>query len=209
MKNCIILLTALSLLGFTSCKSNEDKANELIRAELSKTLYDFDSYQPIETIVQKAKNTTLNNKKCWDHAMLAILSLDMAAANIKKANEANEYMEILGPPTSYSSSRSDREYEEYKDKKEEHIANGKINLKIFAKLTDSLKILKKELDTTQIIGWEVHHKFRCKTKGGYASIANYKYLIDKNFDKIIFQIDTDDKKYASIVELLATLDKTK
>ena len=207
MKKCVILLTIFAAFSVTGCKSNEEKANELIRTELSKTLYDFDSYQPIETIVKEAKNTALNNEECWAYAMVAISFLNDATKDIEKAKNAQEYMEIWGPPTYYSSSRSDRKYYEYKKECNEHLANAERNLKKSKVATDSLKCIKIRLDTMRIIGWEVNHKFRCKSKGGYASIGNHKYIIDKNFEKIIFQTDTDDEKYSMIIDILTNVDQ--
>ena len=39
--------------------SKEEKAAQLINTEMSKTLYDFDSYEPIETKVTEAYQTCL------------------------------------------------------------------------------------------------------------------------------------------------------
>lgn len=202
MKKCIILLTIIATLCLTSCKSNEEKANELIRAELSKTLYNFDSYQPIETIVQEARNTAFNNEECWGYAMAANSFLNDAWEYLEKSKNAQEYMEIYGPPTYYSSSSSDRKYYEYKKEAKEHLETAQLNIDRSKAAVDSIKYIKAKLDTMQIIGWEVVHKFRCKTKGGYATIGNYKYVIDKNFEKILFHIDVDDEEYKKNVSVL-------
>ena len=57
------LCFAMSLLSvlffFTSCKSREDKVAETIKSEMFKNLYDFESYQPIET-----KIDTLRRRNC-------------------------------------------------------------------------------------------------------------------------------------------------
>lgn len=45
-------LTAIFILS--GCKSKEEKALEIIKNEMFKTLYDFESYQPIETKVDSA-----------------------------------------------------------------------------------------------------------------------------------------------------------
>jgi MFS superfamily sulfate permease-like transporter len=63
MRNCVII-AIISALIFTSCQSKEEKAAELIKAELSKTLYDFDSYEPIKTTVTEAYNTANNDSSC-------------------------------------------------------------------------------------------------------------------------------------------------
>ena len=87
MKKVILLLTALSLIGLTGCKSNEKKANELIRAELSKTLFDYESYQPIETIVKEAKNTLYNSQEGWKYASLFQVAFEKAKDYIEKAKK--------------------------------------------------------------------------------------------------------------------------
>lgn len=50
----LISILSLSVLAFASCMSKEEKAAQLINTEMSKTLYDFDSYEPIETKVTEA-----------------------------------------------------------------------------------------------------------------------------------------------------------
>lgn len=206
MKRSVILLSIFAILGVTGCKSNEEKANEIIRAELSKTLYDYDSYQPIETIVKEAKNIALNNEECWTYAMISVSFLNDANEDIKKAKNAQEYMEIWGPPSYYSSSMSDTKFYEYQREFKAHLENAKLNLERSQIAQDSLECIKMKLDTMQVIGWEVNHKFRCKSKGGYACIGNYKYVIDKNFEKIILQADTDDEKYSMIIDMLTNVE---
>ena len=49
------------------------------------------------------------------------------------------------------------------------------------------------LDTTQIIGWEVTHHFRCKTRGGMPDIGHYRYVIDKKFERILLIEDMSDE----------------
>ena len=66
-----------------SCQSKEEKAAEFIKNELSKTLYDFESYQPIETTVTEAKMTMYNDSVCWKKA--AALAYGM------NCNKKNEY----------------------------------------------------------------------------------------------------------------------
>ncbi len=46
----IILIAVI----FTACQSKEEKLNKLIKDDLFKTLYDFESYEPIETIIDSA-----------------------------------------------------------------------------------------------------------------------------------------------------------
>ena len=66
MKKIIIFL--LISITFFSCQSKEEKAIKLIQNELSKTLYDYESYSPIETIVTEAKQNIYNDTTFWRQA---------------------------------------------------------------------------------------------------------------------------------------------
>lgn len=49
MKKLILILAAVSAIFLISCKSEIEKAEDIIRAYMFETLYDYDSYQPIST----------------------------------------------------------------------------------------------------------------------------------------------------------------
>ena len=69
MKKTLLSFLALLLcLSFTQCKSKEDKANELIKDYMFKNLYDFDSYQPIETKIDSAFHTIYNDSSAIHYA---------------------------------------------------------------------------------------------------------------------------------------------
>lgn len=51
------------LFGLVSCKSEKAKGEDLIRDYMYKTAYDFDSYEPIETKVEKCNRTIWSNLK--------------------------------------------------------------------------------------------------------------------------------------------------
>lgn len=192
IKKAIIILSLLTLgLLVTTCSSNEHKANKLIRERMSKTLYDYDSYDPIETIVTEAKASIYTDTTCWMAALYYYQISKLHDEHRKKAEEAKEEMEIWGPPTTYSSSYSDNKYKKYKSEYEEEKKAQEASLKLW---TDALMMVNKEvsrLDKNSIIGWEVNHRFRCKTRGGYATIGNYRFVMDKDFTKILIEEDLD------------------
>lgn len=204
---------ALQLLGLTiisvfliSCQSKEKKAAELIKNELSKTLYDFDSYQPIETIVSEAKMTRYNDTACWNQANLTAYAFERFMNLTIKANAVQEKMNLWGKPTSYSSRYSDNNYYKYKKEYDEIIDEQVIALRIFAQCASNLKEKIDNLDTAKVIGWEVNHRFRCKTKGGYSDIADYRYIIDKDFKTIILN-DSDKDRSKAIRDILEDTEK--
>lgn len=187
----ILMLAAMAII-FAGCQSKEEKAAELIKEELSKTLYDFESYQPIETTVKEAKFSVFNDTLFWLKGHLLAYTMKKANEYIEKAKEAESRMELWGPPTAYTSSYSDKQYYKYEEEREEAQTSFLSSIVICKSLADIVKDSILQCDTSMVIGWEVFHRFRCKTKGGHSTIADYRYVIDKDFKKIILREDKDD-----------------
>lgn len=198
----LLLVVFIAPLIVTSCKSKEDKAEELVKNELSKTLYDFESYEPIETKVSEAYQTAYNDTTCFRMAMGIAYILDKVSKAFDEAKDAREHADIWGPPTYYSSSYSDSQYRKYLDKankkSEEALKGYELFKTMGAALEDSIKIL----DNKKMIGWEIKHRFRCKTKGGQNAIADYRYIVDPDFKTVYFCEDTDDKDYKQAREVI-------
>lgn len=196
---CFWLIIILSL---SACKSKEDKAADLIRLSLSKTLYDFDSYEPIETTVKEAHLTAYNDTTCFRLALSVSISMKKAKDALDEANDAIEYMNIWGPPTHYSSSYSDKKYYKYRDKAKEKHKEAQTYIMISKTIGTSLEDSIQVLDNNKIIGWEVRHRFRCKTRGGHNAIGDYRYIIDKDFKNIVFEEDMDNEDYSKAREAI-------
>jgi hypothetical protein len=190
------------MLTFASCQSKEKKASELIKKELSKTLYDFDSYEPIETTVKKAYNKPENDSICFTHAILIAIGLKETTEKLKDAKEAKERMEIWGAPSYSSSLYSDRQYYKYKKEFDENMREAKEAHFAIQLISKSLEDTITCFDGSKTIGWEVKHRFRCKTKGGIYTIGDYRYIISSNFKKIIFQEDLDDEDYKAAHKII-------
>lgn len=186
----VTLLVALTTV-FAGCQSKEEKAAELIKNELSKSLYDFDSYQPIETVVKEAKCSAFNDTLCWSKASDFEAVATLATDYLNEIKEQGRYMDIYSP-SYYSSSYYKSEYSKYKNKREEYVVKANAAIKLCNTYAKEIQEMMSKLDTTKVIGWEVEHRFRCKTKGGSSTIANYRYVIDKNFKKVLLREDMDD-----------------
>lgn len=196
MKKGIFLFISLTMAVcvFESCKSKEEKAAELIKNELSKTLYDFDSYQPIETIVSVAKNNAYNDTSCWEKASLLGYGFSKLDEYFDDATEAREHMNIWGRPSYYSSTYSDNQYYKYRNEFKEAVANIDRSITIINYIAHELSDSIAKLDTTKVVGWEVLHDFRCKTRGGSPEIGHYRYVISKDFKTILLREDTESEK---------------
>ena len=201
-----ILFTMLaSVVLFAGCQSKEEKAEELIKEELSKTLLDFESYQPIETKVKEAKLSLYNDTAFWRWGITLAIAMKQSSKYLDEAEDAKDRMNIWGPPTAYSSSYSDNKYYEYKKEYEEARAHALASAFMCKALANSMRDSIAQCDTSIVIGWEVSHRFRCKTRGGNSTIADYRYIIDKDFTEILLKEDTDDEDDKDTRDALETV----
>lgn len=201
-KTHLILLFLALPLFFSSCKSKEDKAAELVKNELSKTLYDFESYEPIETKVLEAYETAYNDTTCFRQALAISYIMEKTSKAFEEAKDAKERAEIWGPPTYYSSSYSDSQYRKYLDEAKEKAEEGLKGYELLKTMGSALEDSIKVLDDKKMIGWEIKHRFRCKTKGGQNTIADYRYVVDPDFKTVYFYEDTDDNEYKQAREVI-------
>ena len=193
MKNFILVLsTVLVATVATSCKSKEAKAAELIKQELSYELYDFQSYEPIVTVVTEAKDIPTNNKDCLTKASTANERCATALKHVEDVKTALEFMNLWGPPTKCSSSYSNSKYYEYKDDYVTAMKIANIYIKNYNSTIDELDSLIKNTNPSEMIGYNVEHSFRCRTKGGFWTIEHCKFLVDKDFKTIIFMDEKGD-----------------
>lgn len=199
MKKLFYFLAAVIVaVTVTSCKSKEEKAAELIKQELSHVLYDFESYEPIETVVTEAKHIPTNDIACVNKALDAITYHELAVEYATKSTL--ETMDIWFSSTPFS----------YDALKKANICIKKYNSSI-----DDLKIMMKNTNPSETVGYNVEHTFRGKTMGGFWSIGHYRFVVDKKIKKIIFYVDEDEKDNVSdfiesvqngITERIDTLD---
>lgn len=192
----ILLSCLILIIGLTSCKSNEEKALDLIDKEMFKTLFDYDSYEPIETIVKEGTSSIYTDSLIRNYAIRAEVVKDLFYESKKKAEDALEYADIYSGGYSYS---SNRKFNNYINEAKQERANMDKYLEKWGAYEDSIKLHVTNFQP-QPIGWEVTHKFRCKSKGGNSLIGNYVYLVDSKFTQIMDRFDMDDSDETAIRE---------
>ena len=194
-KSILVLVAVIVAFTVTSCKSKEEKAAELIKQELSQVLYDFESYDPIVTLVTEAKDIPTNNYNCILKANTAVERSEWVDEHLKDVTSARKRMNYWGPPTRYSSSYSDSKYYENKSDYVCAMKIANIYINSYNSAIDDLDTMMKNMKNTnpsETIGYNVEHGFRCRTKGGLWTIAHYRFVTDKKFKRIIFIDETGD-----------------
>lgn len=194
----VILWIAIIIPILTGCKSKEEKAAEIIKKEMFKTLYDFESYQPIETTVDSAFYSPYTDSTILSHGYIINELLSEANKNLETVKEAQSSMEIWSD--SYSSYGLTKYYDA-KEKMSSALEKANLYIKYIDTEGDSIRMLSKDIKPT-FYGWKITHKFRCKTKGGNSTIGNYIYIFDKNIEHIIYKEDTEDEDLINIKSLI-------
>lgn len=192
------ILLVLAIVSFSACKSNEQKAAALIKDYMFKNLFDYESYEPIETSIDSAYNQPMMNSQ--------ILALAFDSVEKEKEKEAEEHHEEYEDASRTMdiwsggwSSSSTREYNKARKKAiEELIASVECtrasvrNLKQIKSMADTL--------STGFIGWSAIHSFRCNTRGGSKTIGNYLFIFDKSFKTILNVFDADDEDLGAAID---------
>ena len=189
-KNLRLITSGILVVLFVAaCSSREDKVAELIKKEMFSTLYDYDSYQPVETKIDTLRRDKYGDTLIFDNAML----LSVASDAFDKANESfyeqKEIAEIY-TPSYYSSSYSNNKFSEARKKMRESLGQMQFFVGKIDSLNNEIKKIEKDCDNKQY-GWLVTHKFRCKTKGGNSNLLTSYFFVDDKCKRILRQFDDE------------------
>lgn len=189
------ILPILLLFLLVSCQSKEEKALKLIDKQMFGALYDYDSYQVVETQIDSAYSSIYRDSTVREYAIRICSLEELVAENKKEMNSAISSMNIWSD--SYSSyGRS--EYRDATKKFNKNMDEAKKYIDLWGKCEDSIKIISKCFQQ-KFIGWQASHKFRCKSKGGHSNLATYIYVFDPKIKEILYYYDTEDELEQKIV----------
>ena len=186
-----ILLAGICAVSITTgCKSREEKALDTIKDEMFKTLYDFESYQVVDTKIDSLKMDCYGDTVIFDKVQ-QIWFINEELNKIKKeVDDALSTMRIWGGSTYYSATAR-KEMEEAQEKYDTNMKEWKDWIDVWKNLENEIKEEAATLDNAQY-GWLVTHKFRCKTRGGNSTLATYVYLMDDDCKTIYRVLDEDN-----------------
>ena len=188
--NKFIASFILAAMMISACTSREEKVAETIKSEMFKNLYDFESYQPIETKIDTLKRDKYGDTLIYDNVLL-IAAATNEFANAKSDFDEQHNIAEIYVPSYYSSSSSDKKFYAARDKMKAALDDMTFYANIVDSIQADIKIIEKKCDKKPY-GWFVTHKFRCKTKGGNSTIGTYYYFMDNDCERIIRTFDEDD-----------------
>lgn len=191
MKKLLIMVvtSVFVLLAFVQCNSKEEKALVLIKDYFSNNLEDCDSYNPIRTIVDSAYNSVVYDTTILRYA-------DIYCYWKSKYVDLNYYKERYISDDSVAYERASKEADD---------CLNKVNV-----AKDSIRALYNRfehyvLDGSDFFGWRVTHTYSCETKDGSLDSFTEDFIMDKNFNEILFT--TADEKYNRNKRIIVDLTK--
>lgn len=188
----------LSVATIVACGSRERKADKLISDYFYKTLYDFESYQPVETTVDSMFISPVFDTKCRDAALLGLEAHNLYKKAQDDVDEAVSTMQIWsGGWDSYSRNR----FNEAREKADNSLKEASRQLRAYYEQQLAIKDIANGLGN-EFAGWYVTHTYRCKSKGGMALLSKDVFLIDPKCKEVIFHFDTEDPEEAELQEFI-------
>lgn len=191
MKKLVIALFAVCAI-FSSCqKTLEDKANDLIKENITKMLTYPDSYESVETTVDSLFNH-MYSVDFKQKAQRAMELSDRIEDNKTNIDHGLLTMNLHSGP--YSNSVYDRT--KYKEGKEEYETAKKYNEKAVPELEALKKEMKAQLEKDdEFLGFAIEHKFRCKNESGNTIMNDFLLIVDKDMNKVIYGVDLNSLEF--------------
>ena len=202
-----LLYLVIIALALTACTSKERKAEILIKEKMLKTLYNAESYDPVETVVDSAF-TPFDDPKFYEKT-LAIAEIGWEMERYESEAKSAErqialYQDLLR--ISYSNSnklslnQAQEEYDNILAKKSEAEEKAK----------DLAEQLKADLQQKPLfIGFKSRHRYRAKDNEGNTFMGEAKFLFDKDITQIVCVWDMDGYEYKQVQDLYKYIQEKK
>lgn len=213
MKTKSLIIIAVSLFTFTACgPSQEELAQEMAANYLKGVLYHFDSYEPLQTMVDSSFVSLSTDEEAIKLTMDMLKLFQSVQEYANKIESAESSMEIWSP-SGYSSTFSKGEYRRAKEERDNNQAlldktKDRI-LKQYSKIKSRQSYLEVEapLKMGDFNGWKVCHKF--KSLNGTRTVdlfGEYVFLCDENFNEKSVYSKEDYDAIVKIMTIISSSD---
>lgn len=208
MKKLGFFLSIMLLMLLTACTTNEDKANKLIKQYMYESLYDYKSYEPTKTTVEVWYPNIFFNEDALEYAQKGIeyaKKVELLKEELEDTQRDMEFAKsLLGNyESSYDRHRYNRAKKEYDEYSTELIDFSKKSIQTMLDIYEIQENIEKSQD--DVLGWIGIHKFRCNTRGGYAAVGEYIFLMNADFSEIINVYDAADDEFVECIAYIKVI----
>lgn len=181
----LFLVVAFGGFVFTQCTTStpkkEEKALTLINDYMFKTLYYYDSYQPLETRIDSAIHTPFNDTLIMKYA-LKIKILKKKSAQFEEQHKRSlDMLTVIG---------GEKYHREFMNIGDSLLSTIKQSIMY----DDSIRLLGRRI-TPDFMGWDVTHKYSYKAKSGIYDTTSQIFVMDCDLTKIINTMDVESEDY--------------
>lgn len=188
MKKVIGFILCLMVLGACS-RTQEEKANLLIKEDIQKVLVKPDTYEPIETKLDSAF-APYDTPECMENILKCVqlfIEFKRYEENIKDARSMMTMFEDnLGSPylkNEYNEHKA--EYKEATNKKNEIERRLKRSVNKLRELANAKR---------EFIGYKTMHHYRADNNAGNTVLGTVFYLFDKDINTILISFSEEEIK---------------
>lgn len=201
----IFLVAAVTLTSLSGCKGRDERIQDGISAELKGVLYNFSSYEPVNTTVDSLFQSPETLSEIVDLA----IQMDQPARDMEKCVE--QYNKAKGNAALFDLPYRDPYAQHQIDMAQSEMNGCKEKIEMYR--ADIVEILKEmyplinSLDDSDgnLQGWLVSQRFKCLTNNGKPTFGDYVFLFDKDAEECKVAIPRDE--YEKMWEFIERLYK--
>ena len=205
MKLKSIIITLIFLCGMSACgPSKKERAQEMAASYLKGVLYHFDSYEPLQTIVDSSFVSMTTDTESINLTLDMLKLFQSTQEYAEKIKRAESSMEIWSPD-GFSSAYSKGEYRRAKEERDN-------NQRLLDKTKDriqnqfsKIKNRQSNLKEGNFDGWKVYHKF--KSLNGAKTIdlvGEYVFFCDEEFNEKAAYLKDDYDAISKVMAAIST-----
>ena len=192
------ILFAISLVLLASCsvKTNEEKARELIEAQVKSSLIKPESYEFAQIQLDSCFSDSQQNPEVITFAMKVAKLFNEYKDYTSDADRAESSMTIYAPSYGYQSAHDKQQQKKYKaemEKARRKAANAKEQ--IIQLYRDNKKLFTAfQSGKHEFIGWMAVFGYRAETAGGMKTMGEGLFYLNKDLTEITNRFTEDDMR---------------
>lgn len=181
----LLYIVAVMLLVCSCAKSDKAKINALIKSDLSQTMHDFKSYEPVATDIDSVFDAAYLNKRAWNLS-------EQIISNINQLEDIDSELESMKFEMQMAGISGDRSrLKQLSDDMDSQLANMKRLIDDNERLSGEIRSIN-EAAGHKFVGYYCTHKFRCNNAMGNKIIATASFYITADCSQIVAHIFDED-----------------
>ncbi len=182
------IIAICSTLLLVGCNTESKKVESLIKQSFDESPELIEEYTSIENAI-----TEQHNRFEYDEKVDEMLNW-LVEAKIWIDQTEQEIIDNANKMRLYDYTGQEIEIKKLRDKQDDLLQDIYSRCKYWKGLADTIKLRCMHIDTSSFIGWKVKHTYRYKTFEGVIDTAVNYYIIDSNYEKILY-VEKEGNEY--------------